>query len=170
MLTETKLFIDDTPALTPTDIRSRTKRLIRKHGQLGLIVVDYLQLMQSPCSGDNRTLQISDICHRFKALAKELNVPIIAVSQLIRNLDHRPNKRPIMSDLQGSGAIEQDADLILFVYRDEVYNENSSDIGIGIAKVIIGKQDNGPLGTVRLNFLGQYSRFENLASSIHESD
>lgn len=160
ILAETKLFIDDTPALTPSEIGSRSKRLIREHGQLGLIVVDYLQLMQSPSSGDNRSLQISDISHKLKALAKELNVPIIAVSQLNRNLEHRPNKRPILSDLQGSGAIEQNADLILFIYRDEVYNENSRDIGI--AEVIIGKQHNGPLGTVRLAFLGQYSRFENL--------
>ncbi|MDD2739618.1 MAG: replicative DNA helicase [Methylomonas lenta] len=161
LLAETKLFIDDTPALTPTEVRSRARRLTREHGQLGLIVLDYLQLMQSPSSGENRVQQISDISRGLKALAKELNVPVIALSQLNRNLEQRPNKRPVMSDLRESGAIEQDADLIIFVYRDEVYNEDSPDKGI--AEVIIGKQRNGPLGTVRLTFLGQYTRFENFA-------
>jgi len=161
LLAETKMFIDDTPALTPTEVRSRARRLTREHGQLGLIVLDYLQLMQSPSSGDNRVQQISDISRGLKALAKELNVPVIALSQLNRNLEQRPNKRPVMSDLRESGAIEQDADLIIFVYRDEVYHEDSSDKGI--AEVIIGKQRNGPLGTVRLTFLGQYTRFENFA-------
>ena len=161
LLAETKLFIDDTPALTPTEVRSRARRLTREHGQLGLIVLDYLQLMQSPASGDNRVQQISDISRGLKALAKEMNVPVIALSQLNRNLEQRPNKRPVMSDLRESGAIEQDADLIIFVYRDEVYNEDSPDKGI--AEVIIGKQRNGPLGTVRLTFLGQYTRFENFA-------
>ncbi|ATG91954.1 DNA helicase [Methylomonas koyamae] len=161
LLAETKMFIDDTPALTPTEVRSRARRLTREHGQLGLIVIDYLQLMQSPASGDNRVQQISDISRGLKALAKELNVPVIALSQLNRNLEQRPNKRPVMSDLRESGAIEQDADLIIFVYRDEVYHEDSPDKGI--AEVIIGKQRNGPLGTVRLTFLGQYTRFENFA-------
>ena len=161
LLAETKLFIDDTPALTPTEVRSRARRLTREHGQLGLIVLDYLQLMQSPSSGENRVQQISDISRGLKALAKEMNVPVIALSQLNRNLEQRPNKRPVMSDLRESGAIEQDADLIIFVYRDEVYNEDSPDKGI--AEVIIGKQRNGPLGTVRLTFLGQYTRFENFA-------
>jgi replicative DNA helicase len=159
LLAETKLFIDDTPALTPTEVRSRARRLTREHGQLGLIVLDYLQLMQSPSSGENRVQQISDISRGLKALAKELNVPVIALSQLNRNLEQRPNKRPVMSDLRESGAIEQDADLIIFVYRDEVYHEDSQDKGI--AEIIIGKQRNGPLGTVRLTFLGQYTRFEN---------
>ena len=159
LLGETKLFIDDTAALTPTEVRSRARRLTREHGQLGLIVIDYLQLMQSPTSGDNRVQQISDISRGLKALAKELNVPVIALSQLNRNLEQRPNKRPMMSDLRESGAIEQDADLIVFVYRDEVYHEDSPDKGI--AEVIVGKQRNGPLGTVRLTFLGQYTRFEN---------
>ncbi len=161
MLADTKLFIDDTPALTPTEVRSRARRLTREHGQLGLIVLDYLQLMQSPSSGDNRVQQISDISRSLKALAKELNVPVMALSQLNRNLEQRPNKRPVMSDLRESGAIEQDADLIVFVYRDEVYNEDSPDKGV--AEIIIGKQRNGPLGTVRLTFLGQYTRFENFA-------
>jgi replicative DNA helicase len=166
MLAETKLFIDDTPALTPTEVRSRARRLTREHGQLGLIVLDYLQLMQSPSSGENRVQQISDISRGLKALAKELNVPVIALSQLNRNLEQRPNKRPVMSDLRESGAIEQDADLIIFVYRDEVYNEDSPDKGI--AEIIIGKQRNGPLGTVRLTFMGQFTRFENFTG--HYSD
>ncbi|MBK8814066.1 MAG: replicative DNA helicase [Methylococcaceae bacterium] len=168
ILGETKMFIDDTPALTPTEVRARARRLTREHGQLGLIVLDYLQLMQSPSSGDNRVQQISDISRGLKALAKELNVPVVALSQLNRNLESRPNKRPMMSDLRESGAIEQDADLIIFVYRDEVYNEDSPDKGI--AEVIIGKQRNGPLGTVRLTFLGQYTRFENYAGNSYSSE
>jgi replicative DNA helicase len=168
LLGETKMFIDDTPALTPTEVRARARRLTREHGQLGLIVLDYLQLMQSPSSGDNRVQQISDISRGLKALAKELNVPVVALSQLNRNLESRPNKRPMMSDLRESGAIEQDADLIIFVYRDEVYNEDSPDKGI--AEVIIGKQRNGPLGTVRLTFLGQYTRFENYAGNSYSSE
>ncbi|MDD4914525.1 MAG: replicative DNA helicase [Methylococcales bacterium] len=168
MLAATKLFIDDTPALTPTEVRSRARRLTREHGQLGLIVLDYLQLMQSPSSGDNRVQQISDISRGLKALAKELNVPVIALSQLNRNLEQRPNKRPVMSDLRESGAIEQDADLIIFVYRDEVYNEDSPDKGI--AEIIIGKQRNGPLGTVRLTFLGQFTRFESFTGHYANED
>jgi replicative DNA helicase len=167
LLAETKLFIDDTPALTPTEVRARARRLTREHGQLGLIVLDYLQLMQSPASGENRVQQISDISRGLKALAKELQVPVVALSQLNRNLEQRPNKRPVMSDLRESGAIEQDADLIVFVYRDEVYNEDSPDKGI--AEVIIGKQRNGPLGTVRLTFLGQYTRFENFSGTKYSS-
>lgn len=168
LLAETKLFIDDTPALTPTEVRSRARRLMREHGQLGLIVLDYLQLMQSPASGDNRVQQISDISRGLKALAKELNVPVIALSQLNRNLEQRPNKRPVMSDLRESGGIEQDADVIVFVYRDEVYNPDSPEKGI--AEIIIGKQRNGPIGTVRLTFLGQYTRFENFAGDPYGGD
>ena len=168
LLAETKLFIDDTPALTPTEVRARARRLTREHGQLGLIVLDYLQLMQSPSSGENRVQQISDISRGLKALAKELNVPVVALSQLNRNLEQRPNKRPVMSDLRESGAIEQDADLIVFVYRDEVYNEDSPDKGI--AEIIIGKQRNGPLGTVRLTFLGRYTRFENFAGDPYSDE
>lgn len=167
MLNNTKFFIDDSAALTPSEVRARARRLAREHGQLGLIVVDYLQLMQSPSSGENRVQQISDISRGLKALAKELNVPVIALSQLNRNLEQRPNKRPVMSDLRDSGAIEQDADLILFIYRDEVYHENSPDKGT--AELIIGKQRNGPLGTVRLMFQGQYSRFQNCANPSHYS-
>ncbi len=167
LLAGTQLFIDDSPALSPSEVRARARRLAREHGQLGLIVVDYLQLMQSPGSGENRVQQISDISRGLKALAKELNVPVVALSQLNRNLEQRPNKRPVMSDLRDSGAIEQDADLILFVYRDEVYNEDSPDKGI--AEIIIGKQRNGPLGTVRLTFLGQYTRFENFSGNPYSS-
>jgi replicative DNA helicase len=168
LLANTKLFIDDTPALSPTELRARSRRVAREHGQIGLIVVDYLQLMQSPSSGDNRVQQISDISRGLKALAKELNTPVVALSQLNRNLEQRPNKRPVMSDLRDSGAIEQDADLIVFVYRDEVYNPEGPDKGI--AEMIIGKQRNGPLGTVKLTFLGHYSRFENFAGSSHSHE
>ncbi|KPJ96259.1 MAG: replicative DNA helicase [Gammaproteobacteria bacterium SG8_15] len=167
-LAEAPMFIDDTPALTPTDLRSRARRLMREHG-LGLIVIDYLQLMQVRGGSENRTNEISEISRSLKALAKELNVPIIALSQLNRSLEQRPNKRPVMSDLRESGAIEQDADVITFIYRDEVYNEDSPDKGI--AEIIIGKQRNGPIGTARLTFIGQYTRFENyVASHMYEDE
>ncbi|MFA7618568.1 MAG: replicative DNA helicase [Thiohalomonadaceae bacterium] len=164
LLAEVPLYVDDTPALTPTELRARARRLAREHEHgLGLIVIDYLQLMQVVGSGkENRTAEISEISRSLKALAKELNVPVIALSQLNRSLEQRPNKRPVMSDLRESGAIEQDADVIVFIYRDEVYNEDSPDKGV--AEIIIGKQRNGPIGTVRLTFLGQYTRFENFAS------
>jgi replicative DNA helicase len=168
LLANTKLFIDDTAALSPTELRARARRVAREHGQLGLIVVDYLQLMQSPSSGDNRVQQISDISRGLKALAKELKVPVVALSQLNRNLEQRPNKRPQMSDLRDSGAIEQDADLIVFVYRDEVYNPEGSEKGI--AEMIIGKQRNGPLGTVKLTFLGHLTRFENYSGPSYSSE
>jgi replicative DNA helicase len=168
LLAETQLFIDDTAALTPTEVRSRSRRLMREHGQLGLIVLDYLQLMQSPSSGENRVQQISDISRNLKALAKELNVPVVALSQLNRNLEQRPNKRPVMSDLRESGSIEQDADVIVFIYRDEVYNEDSADKGV--AEIIIGKQRNGPIGTSRLTFLGQYTRFENYTGYQYDNE
>jgi len=159
ILNEAPIFIDDTPGLTPMEVRARARRIAREHG-LGLIVIDYLQLMQgSSGSNENRATEISEISRALKGLAKELNVPVIALSQLNRSLEQRPNKRPIMSDLRESGAIEQDADLIVFIYRDEVYNEDSPDKGT--AEVIIGKQRNGPIGMARLTFLGQYTRFEN---------
>ncbi|MCW8932724.1 MAG: replicative DNA helicase [Gammaproteobacteria bacterium] len=161
ILNEANLFIDDTPALSPTDMRARVRRLKRKHN-IGLIVVDYLQLMQIKGGSENRVNEISEISRGLKALAKEMNVPVIALSQLNRGLEQRPNKRPVMSDLRESGAIEQDADLIIFIYRDEVYNEDSEDKGIG--EIIIGKHRNGPLGTARLTFIGQYTKFENHAS------
>jgi replicative DNA helicase len=160
MLSETKMFVDDTPALTPGELRARCRRLAREHG-LGLVMVDYLQLMQVPGTKENRATEISEISRSLKALAKELNVPIIALSQLNRSLESRTDKRPVMSDLRESGAIEQDADLIIFIYRDEVYNENSEQKGI--AEIIIGKQRNGPIGKIDLAFLGQFTRFENLA-------
>ncbi|HEB67904.1 MAG TPA: replicative DNA helicase, partial [Gammaproteobacteria bacterium] len=157
ILNEAPIFIDDTPGLTPMEVRARARRIAREHG-LGLIVIDYLQLMQgSSGSSENRATEISEISRALKGLAKELNVPVIALSQLNRSLEQRPNKRPIMSDLRESGAIEQDADLIIFIYRDEVYNEDSPDKGT--AEVIIGKQRNGPIGMTRLTFLGQYTRF-----------
>ncbi|GAB4357444.1 MAG: replicative DNA helicase [Immundisolibacter sp.] len=160
LLGDADIFIDDTPALTPLDLRARARRLKRQHG-LGLIVVDYLQLMQSPGARENRALEISEISRSLKALAKELSVPVIALSQLNRSLEQRPNKRPVMSDLRESGAIEQDADVILFIYRDEVYNDDSPDKGK--AEIIIAKQRNGPIGHVFLAFLGAYTRFEDLA-------
>ncbi len=160
MLSKAKLFIDDTAALTPTELRAKTRRLKREHG-LDLVIVDYLQLMQVGGSTENRATEISEISRSLKALAKELEVPIVALSQLNRSVEQRPDKRPVMSDLRESGSIEQDADVILFIYRDEVYNNESADKGI--AEIIIRKQRNGPIGTVRLSFLGQYTRFENLA-------
>ena len=166
ILKEARLFIDDTPALTPTELHARARRLKREHADLGLIVIDYLQLMQVPGTKENRATEISEISRSLKALAKELEVPIIALSQLNRSLEQRPNKRPVMSDLRESGAIEQDADLIVFIYRDEVYNEDSSDKGT--AEIIIGKQRNGPIGTVRLTFLGQYTRFESFTPGYDE--
>lgn len=162
ILAEASIYIDDTPALSPVELRARARRLAREHEHgLGLIVIDYLQLMQINGSKENRTAEISEISRSLKALAKELKCPVMALSQLNRSLEQRPNKRPIMSDLRESGAIEQDADVIVFIYRDEVYNEDSPDKGT--AEIIIGKQRNGPIGTTRLTFLGQYTRFENFA-------
>ncbi|OGT54485.1 MAG: replicative DNA helicase [Gammaproteobacteria bacterium RIFCSPHIGHO2_12_FULL_42_10] len=159
MLSEAPLFIDDTPALSPAEMRARARRLAKEHGKLGLIVVDYLQLMQVPGHNENRTAEISEISRSLKTLAKELSVPVLALSQLNRGLEQRADKRPIMSDLRESGALEQDADLIVFIYRDEVYNENSNDKGT--AEILIAKQRNGPIGKVRLTFMGQYTCFEN---------
>jgi replicative DNA helicase len=159
---EAQLFIDESPALNALELRARARRLSRQCGQLGLIIVDYLQLMSSAGSGENRATEISEISRGLKGLAKELNCPVIALSQLNRSLEQRPNKRPVMSDLRESGAIEQDADVILFIYRDEVYNPDSADKGS--AEIIIGKQRNGPIGSVRLTFVGQYTKFENYAA------
>lgn len=162
MLSEAPLFIDDTPALSPAEMRARARRLVKEHGSIGLIVVDYLQLMKVPgFKADNRTAEISEISRSLKSLAKELQAPVIALSQLNRSLEQRQDKRPVMSDLRESGAIEQDADLICFIYRDEVYNEDSPDKGC--AEIIIAKQRNGPIGRVRVAFLGKYTRFEDLA-------
>jgi replicative DNA helicase len=167
ILSEAPLFIDDTPALSPTELRARARRLKREH-DLGLIVIDYLQLMQVPGHKENRTGEISEISRSLKALAKELSVPVIALSQLNRSLEQRPNKRPVMSDLRESGAIEQDADVIMFIYRDEVYDEDSPDKGT--AEIIIGKQRNGPIGMRRLTFLGKHTRFENFTPMDHYAD
>ncbi len=166
ILNEANIFIDDTPALSPTEMRARVRRLKRKHN-IGLIVVDYLQLMQVKGSSENRVNEISEISRGLKALAKEMNVPVVALSQLNRGLEQRPNKRPVMSDLRESGAIEQDADLIVFIYRDEVYDEDSPDKGT--AEIIIAKHRNGPLGVARLTFLGQYTKFENHVSIAYDN-
>jgi len=160
-LNDAPIHIDESPALMALEVRARARRLHRQYGKLGLIVIDYLQLMSGNGQGENRATEISEISRSLKGLAKELNVPVIALSQLNRSLEQRPNKRPVMSDLRESGAIEQDADVILFIYRDEVYNPDTQDKGT--AEIIIGKQRNGPIGTVRLTFLGEYTKFENFA-------
>ena len=162
------LYIDDSSGLTPTELRSRARRVYRENNGLSMIMVDYLQLMRAPAFSDNRTLEIAEISRSLKALAKELEVPVIALSQLNRTLEQRADRRPVNSDLRESGSIEQDADLIMFIYRDEVYNENSGDKGV--AEIIIGKQRNGPIGRVRLAFNGQFSRFDNLAEQREYRD
>ncbi|MDP8033303.1 replicative DNA helicase [Pasteurella atlantica] len=161
------IFIDDSSSLTPTEVRSRARRIYKESGGLSLIMVDYLQLMKAPGFADNRTLEIAEISRSLKALAKELQVPVVALSQLNRSLEQRADKRPVNSDLRESGSIEQDADLIMFIYRDEVYHENSEQKGI--AEIIIGKQRNGPIGKVKLAFQGQYSRFDNLAPNLYSN-
>ena len=160
-LKETSIFIDDTPALTPTEVRARARRLSREHGDLAMIMVDYLQLMRVAGTSEGRTAEISEISRNLKAIAKEFRCPVVALSQLNRALEQRPNKRPVNSDLRESGAIEQDADVVMFIYRDEVYHEDSPDKGV--AEIIIGKQRNGPIGACRLAFRGEFTRFENLA-------
>ena len=154
-----QVYIDETPGLTAVDLRARARRLARQCGQLGLIVIDYIQLMSASGAGENRATEISEISRALKSLAKELECPVVTLSQLNRSLEQRPNKRPVMSDLRESGAIEQDADLILFIYRDEVYNPDSPDKGT--AEIIVGKQRNGPIGTVRLTFQGESTKFLN---------
>ena len=160
LLHKSKVFIDETPSLSPAELRARARRLKREH-DIGLIVVDYLQLMAVPGSSENRATEIAEISRSLKAIAKELHLPVIALSQLNRALEQRPNKRPVMADLRESGAIEQDADLIIFIYRDEVYNEESPDKGT--SEIIIGKHRNGPTDTVKLAFQGQWLRFSNFA-------
>ena len=162
LLDKAPMFVDDSAGLNTLDMRSRARRILADNDDLGLIVVDYLQLMHSAESNENRATEISGITRSLKILAKELNVPVLALSQLNRSLEQRPNKRPVMSDLRESGAIEQDADVIFFIYRDEVYNEESDQKGV--AEIIIGKQRNGPIGTTKLTFRGEYTRFENFAS------
>ena len=166
LLSKANIFIDDTPALTPTDIRARARRLKREKG-LGLIVIDYMQLMQLSNNSENRATELSEISRSLKALARELDVPVVALSQLNRSLENRTDKRPIMSDLRESGAIEQDADLIAFIYRDEVYNEDSPDKGK--AEILVRKQRNGPIFTTTLTFLGECTRFENYTPEIYSA-
>ncbi|MDJ0655923.1 MAG: replicative DNA helicase [Xanthomonadales bacterium] len=174
LLNDTQIFLDETPGLSPTELRARARRIDAQlrdaegKGGLGLIVIDYLQLMQVPGNKENRATEIAEISRALKALAKELNVPVVALSQLNRSLEQRPNKRPVMADLRESGSIEQDADVIIFIYRDEVYNEDSPDKGK--AEIIIGKHRNGDVGTVNLTFLGQYTRFENFAPDSFAAD
>ncbi|MFZ6645228.1 replicative DNA helicase [Undibacterium sp. TJN25] len=163
-MNDAQLYIDETPALSSIELRARSRRLSRQCGKLGLIIIDYLQLMSGNSAGENRATEISEISRNLKGLAKELQCPVIALSQLNRSLEQRPNKRPVMSDLRESGAIEQDADVILFIYRDQVYNPDSPDKGT--AEIIIGKQRNGPIGSVRLTFLGEYTKFDNYTGSL----
>jgi replicative DNA helicase len=163
-LSDAKLFIDESPALTPTELRARARRIKREH-QLGLIVVDYLQLMQVPGTQENRATEIAEISRSLKALAKELQVPVIALSQLNRGVEQRTEKRPLMSDLRESGAIEQDSDMILLIYRDEVYDKNSTKKGI--AEIELAKHRNGEIGTFLLTFQGQYTRFANYAPDAY---
>lgn len=166
MMRDKPLFIDDQAGISPNEMRTRARRIVREHGDLALIMVDYLQLMQMKGAGiESRTQEISEISRSLKALAKELECPVVALSQLNRSLEQRPNKRPVNSDLRESGAIEQDADVIMFIYRDEVYNEDSEHKGV--AEIIIGKQRNGPIGTSRLAFIGKYTKFENLAPDVY---
>ncbi len=162
-LHDAPIYIDETGGLNALELRTRARRINRQCGQLKMIVVDYLQLMSASSEGENRATEISVISRSLKSLAKELKCPVVALSQLNRALEQRPNKRPVMSDLRESGAIEQDADLILAIYREEVYTPDTPDKGV--AEINILKQRNGPIGQVKLTFLGQYTRFENLASS-----
>ncbi|EMB9232104.1 replicative DNA helicase [Vibrio harveyi] len=168
LMDKKNMYIDDSSGLTPTEVRSRARRIAREHGGLSMIMVDYLQLMRVPALSDNRTLEIAEISRSLKALAKELNVPVVALSQLNRSLEQRADKRPVNSDLRESGSIEQDADLIMFIYRDEVYHPDSPYKGT--AEIIIGKQRNGPIGSVRLTFQGQHSRFDNYAGPAFDID
>ncbi|QCI20667.1 replicative DNA helicase [Buchnera aphidicola (Brachycaudus cardui)] len=166
LLKKKNIYIDDSSALTPNEVRSRARRIYRENNGLTLIMVDYLQLMRVPSLSENRTLEIAEISRTLKALAKELQVPVIALSQLNRSLEQRSDKRPVNSDLRESGSLEQDADLIMFIYRDEIYNENSDFKGI--AEIIIGKQRNGPIGTVCLTFNGHWSRFDNYSGPKYD--
>lgn len=167
MLSDAPLFIDDSPGLSPAEVRTRARRLAKEQGTLGLIVIDYLQLMKVPgFTSDNRTGEISEISRSLKALAKELKVPVIALSQLNRGLEQRTDKRPLMSDLRESGAIEQDADLICFIYRDEVYHPDPDNPEKGLAEIIIAKQRNGPTGRIKVKFEGAYTRFQDLTTGL----
>lgn len=166
MLKDKPLYIDDSSGVSPSEMRSRARRIAREHGSMGMIMVDYLQLMSLKGQVESRTQEISEISRSLKALAKEMQCPVIALSQLNRTLENRPNKRPVNSDLRESGAIEQDADVIMFIYRDEVYNEESEFKGR--AEIIIGKQRNGPIGTAHLAFIGKHSKFQDLAADHYQ--
>ena len=164
MMSTAPIFIDDAPALTPMEVRARARRLKREH-KLELIVVDYLQLMQVAGTTENRATEISVVSRSLKALARELNIPVIALSQLNRSVEQRNDKRPVLSDLRESGAIEQDADVIVFIYREEVYDPETPRKGV--ADIIVGKQRNGPTGEFRLTFLGEFTRFEKLVAEAY---
>lgn len=168
ILNEMPIFIDDSPNITVMDIRAKARRLYQKHGELGLIIIDYLQLMKVPFRADRRDLEIAEISRSLKALAKELNIPVMALSQLNRMLEQRADKRPMMSDLRESGALEQDADIIAFIYRDEVYNKEPDNPKKGTAEIIVAKNRNGSIGTALMHFHGQYTRFEELASDSYQ--
>ena len=163
ILNEMPIFIDDTPNITVMDVRAKARKLFQKHGDLGLIIIDYLQLMKAPIHADRRDLEIADISRGLKALAKELDIPVMALSQLNRMLEQRSDKRPMMSDLRESGALEQDADIIAFIYRDEVYNKEPDNPKKGTAEIIVAKNRNGSTGTALMHFHDQYTRFEELA-------
>ena len=162
-LAEAPIYIDDTPAQNVLEMRAKSRRL-KREADVGLIIIDYLQLMRGLTSQENRTQELSEISRSLKALAKELNVPVIALSQLNRQVEQRAEKRPVMSDIRESGAVEQDADIIMFIYRDEVYRPDSPDEGV--AEIIVSKQRNGPTGTVRLAFRREYTRFDNLVEDM----
>jgi replicative DNA helicase len=162
-LAEAPIFIDDTPAQNVLEVRAKARRL-KREANIGLVIIDYLQLMRGLTAQENRTQELSEISRSLKSLAKELNVPVVALSQLNRQVEQRADKRPMMSDIRESGALEQDADVIMFIYRDEVYKPDSQDEGV--AEVIVGKQRNGPTGTVRLAFRREYTRFDNLVENM----
>ncbi len=168
MLNELPVFIDDTPNITAMEIRAKSRKLFQKHNELGLIIIDYLQLMKPPFRTDRRDLEIAEISRSLKALAKELDVPIMALSQLNRMLEQRSDKRPMLSDLRESGALEQDADIVAFIYRDEVYNKEPDNPKKGTAEIIVAKNRNGATGTAFMHFLGQYTRFEELAPDAYQ--
>ncbi|MCG8633789.1 MAG: replicative DNA helicase [Desulfobacterales bacterium] len=168
ILNEMPIFIDDTASISVMDVRAKARKLYQKHGELGLVVIDYLQLMKAPIKSDRRDLEIAEISRSLKALAKELNVPVIALSQLNRMLEQRADKRPMMSDLRESGAIEQDADIIAFIYRDEVYNKEPDNPKKGTAEIIVAKNRNGAIGTAHMVFNGQFTRFEELAPDSYQ--
>ncbi len=168
ILNEMPIFIDDSPNITVMDVRAKVRKLYQKHGELGLVIIDYLQLMKAPFRSDRRDLEIAEISRSLKALAKELNIPVIALSQLNRMLEQRADKRPMMSDLRESGALEQDADIIAFIYRDEVYNKEPDNPKKGTAEIIVAKNRNGATGVAMMTFIGQFTRFEELAPDSYQ--